>query len=62
MPPPVVMLTTASVACLMLGRKRMNTSGSGVGLPVFGIAGMQMQDGRPGFGGRDRLLGDFVRA
>ncbi len=35
-PPPVVMFTTASVLCLMVGRKRMNTAGSGVGSPVSG--------------------------
>ena len=35
-PPPVVMFTTASVLCLMIGRKRMNTDGSGVGSPVSG--------------------------
>src|ERR1700760_1099185 len=35
-PPPVVMFTTALVACLMRGRNRMNTSGSGVGRPSFG--------------------------
>ncbi len=37
MPPPVVMLMTAPVACLMMGRKRMNTAGSGVGSPVSGL-------------------------
>ena len=36
-PPPVVMFTTASVLCLMIGRKRMNTAGSGVGSPVSGL-------------------------
>src|SRR5579862_1434963 len=35
-PPPVVMLMTALVACLMRGRNCMKTSGSGVGLPSFG--------------------------
>ena len=35
-PPPVVMFTTASTLCLITGRKRMNTAGSGVGSPVFG--------------------------
>ena len=35
-PPPVVMLTTASDACLITGRNSMNTSGSGVGRPSFG--------------------------
>ena len=34
--PPVVMFTTASVACLMRGRKRANSSGSWVGRPVSG--------------------------
>src|SRR3984957_10124764 len=32
-PPPVVMLMTASQACLMRGRNCMNTAGSGVGRP-----------------------------
>src|SRR3954464_2329894 len=36
-PPPVVTFTTASVDCLMIGRKRMNTAGSGVGSPVSGL-------------------------
>ena len=35
-PPPVVMLITASQDCLITGRKRMNTAGSGVGSPVSG--------------------------
>ena len=35
-PPPVVMLITASVDCLMTGRNCMKTSGSGVGLPSIG--------------------------
>src|SRR5665213_1862789 len=35
-PPPVVMLMTASQACLMRGRNCMNTAGSGVGLPSLG--------------------------
>src|SRR5690606_806159 len=35
-PPPVVMLMTASDACLMRGRNCMKTSGSGVGSPVLG--------------------------
>src|SRR5580700_8695067 len=35
-PPPVVMLTTALVACLIRGRNCMKTSGSGVGRPSFG--------------------------
>ena len=35
-PPPVVMFTTASTFCLITGRKRMNTAGSGVGSPVSG--------------------------
>src|SRR6202167_3192177 len=34
--PPVVMFTTASVACLMRGRNCMKTAGSGVGRPSFG--------------------------
>ena len=34
--PPVVMLTTASVACLMRGRNCMKTFGSGDGRPSFG--------------------------
>ncbi len=34
--PPVVMLITASVACLMRGRNCMNTSGSAVGRPSPG--------------------------
>ncbi len=33
-PPPVVMFTTASLDCLMRGRKSMKTPGSGVGSPV----------------------------
>ena len=36
-PPPVVMFSTASVDCLIVGRKRMNTAGSGVGSPVSGL-------------------------
>src|SRR3954453_7473269 len=36
-PPPVVTFPTASVDCLMIGRKRMNTAGSGVGSPVRGL-------------------------
>src|SRR3954447_8624629 len=36
-PPPVVMFTTASVDCLMMGRKRMSTAGSGVGSPFSGL-------------------------
>ena len=35
--PPVVMLTTASVACLMRGRNCMNTLGSPVGRPSCGL-------------------------
>src|SRR5215471_6402237 len=35
--PPVVMLTTASVACLMRGRNCMNTAGSPVGRPSCGL-------------------------
>ena len=35
--PPVVMLTTASVACLMRGRNCMNTAGSPVGRPSWGL-------------------------
>src|SRR5215469_7833855 len=35
-PPPVVVLTTALVACLMRGRNCMKTSGLGVGLPFSG--------------------------
>ena len=34
----------------------MNTSGSGVGLPSFGIARMQMQDRGAGLGRADRGL------
>jgi hypothetical protein len=34
--PPVVMLITASVDCLMRGRNCMKTAGSGVGLPSLG--------------------------
>ncbi len=34
--PPVVMLTTASVACLIRGRNSMNTLGSPVGRPFCG--------------------------
>ncbi len=36
-PPPVVMLMTASVLCLITGRKFMNTAGSGVGDPSTGL-------------------------
>ena len=54
-PPPVVMLMTASVACLMRGRNCMKTSGSGVGRPSFGIARMQMQDRGARLGRADRL-------
>src|SRR5580698_2364482 len=36
-PPPVVMLITASVLCLMVGRNCMNTAGSGVGEPSTGL-------------------------
>src|SRR4051794_19766638 len=35
-PPPVVMLTTASVLCLITGRNCMKTAGSGVGRPSLG--------------------------
>src|SRR5712672_1570588 len=35
--PPVVMFTTASVACLMRGRNCMNTAGSPVGRPSCGL-------------------------
>ena len=59
-PPPVVMLMTASVACLMRGRNCMNTAGSGVGPAVLRIARVQMQDRGAGLGGRDRLRGDVV--
>src|SRR5215469_6404918 len=34
--PPVVIFTTASVACLMRGRNCMNTAGSGDGRPSLG--------------------------
>src|SRR5580698_10283065 len=34
--PPVVMFTTASVACLMRGRNCMNTDASDEGRPSFG--------------------------
>ena len=34
--PPVVMLTTASVDCLMVGRKRLNSAGSPEGRPLAG--------------------------
>src|SRR3954452_14338386 len=36
-PPPVVMLITASVFCLIRGRNCMNTAGSGVGEPSCGL-------------------------
>ena len=36
-PPPVVMLITASVACLIRGRNCMKTAGSGVGEPSMGL-------------------------
>src|SRR5262245_47823253 len=59
--PPVVMLTTASVACLMRGRNCMNTAGSPVGRPSgLRVAGVQMQDGGAGLGGADGLLGDLI--
>src|SRR6266581_3589682 len=45
-PPPVVMLTTAPVDCLIRGRNCINTSGSGVG--------------RPCLGGGDRVARDLV--
>jgi hypothetical protein len=35
-PPPVVMLSTASLLCLMRGRNCMKTAGSGVGFPSLG--------------------------
>jgi len=35
-PPPVEILTTASVACLITGRNCMKVSGRGSGLPVSG--------------------------
>jgi len=35
-PPPVVMFTNASVACLIRGRNCMNRAGSGVGRPSAG--------------------------
>src|SRR5690606_17534793 len=36
-PPPVEMFMTASVCCLMRGRKSMNRRGSGDGSPVSGL-------------------------
>jgi hypothetical protein len=54
--PPVVMLMTASVACLMRGRNCMKTAGSAVGRPSFRVAGVQMQDRGAGLRRRDRLL------
>jgi hypothetical protein len=35
-PPPVETFMTASVCCLMRGRKSMNSRGSGEGFPVSG--------------------------
>ena len=35
-PPPVEIFTTASVACLILGKNCIKTSGSGLGLPFSG--------------------------
>ena len=58
--PPVVMLTTALVDCLMVGRKRLNNAGSPDGTSVGGIARVQMQDRRSGLGRADRLRGDVL--
>ena len=60
-PPPVVMFTTASVLCLISGRKRMNTAGSGVGSPVSRVARVQVDDRRAGLGRGDRPCGDLLR-
>ena len=60
-PPPVVMLITASVACLIRGRNCMNTSGSGVGAAVCGSRACRCRIDAPGLGRRDRLVGDLVR-
>ena len=59
-PPPVVMFITASVLCLMTGRKRMNTCGVGGGFAGVGVAGVQVDDGGAGLGGGDGLGGDVL--
>jgi hypothetical protein len=48
-PPPVVMLMTASVACLIAGRNSRNTSGSGVGRPSFGSRAWRWMIAAPAF-------------
>ena len=59
--PPVVRLMTASRRCLMRGRNGANASGLWSGLPVFGIARMQVDDRGAGLGGADRGVGDLGR-
>ena len=44
--PPVEMLTTASVACLIRGRKAMKSSAFGLGAAVGGVARVEVQDRR----------------
>src|SRR4029450_1444055 len=59
--PPVVMLITASVDCLMRGRNCMNIAGSPVGRrAVRGIARRQVEEGGARLGRTDGLLGDLV--
>jgi hypothetical protein len=60
-PPPVVMLTTASLACLMRGRKAMKTLRDRGRPAVLRVARMQVDDGGAGLGRADRLLGDLLR-
>ena len=55
-PPPVVMLMTALVACLIRGRNCMKTFGVRRRPPVLRVARVQMQDRGAGLGRGDRVL------
>src|SRR6266487_2155745 len=58
-PPPLVMLMTASVSDLIALRYSRKTAGSAVGLP-YTVAGVQVDDGRSGLGRGDRLRDDVL--
>src|ERR1700744_5656076 len=58
--PPVVMFTTASVACLMRGKNCMKTDASDDGRPSFGSRACKCRMAAPGLGGIDRLRRDLV--
>src|ERR1700733_5802645 len=47
--PPVVMLTTASVDCLMTGRKRLNSAGSPEGRRLEGAGACRCRISAPAF-------------